>query len=510
MRMTLSACVLPTFLLALSVSAQEQPSLAGFRYMRLHPLTLSGGAENYNQDPVRLRAYFERFLTEQGWTILSGGEDPNRSEARESESQMLDCTINVDASGFGTRASLACVDLLGVSVLDIRERGVAWTVGGECQAALRHAAERLEEMRPRFDPDEAVDILSRLPPVETHSTTAADLDQMARDGRFTGAMEGLWAATDESGYRLGIVSVDEGREFVAVVLESPRYYFWQPGMVKGRFTTAVDGRTFSVRWRDAHRVESTGLAILADATLTVSVGREALTFLKLRPSTTSAPPAIDGDRGPGSAPGEEASRTGTAFLVNPNGLLLTANHVVEGAESIRVACGGQPPQAAIVRSSSASTDLAVLEVPGLKTEHFLSLSQEAPSLGARVFTVGYPLVGLLGEDPKYTEGTVSALSGPGGDASFLQISVPVQPGNSGDPLVNEEGAVVGVVIATASAPAFFQVSGTIPQNINWAVKGLFAAALFSPPTKVQLTDDEPDDSVIDRVREATCLVVAKR
>ena len=203
------------------------------------------------------------------------------------------------------------------------------------------------------------------------------------------------------------------------------------------------------------------------------------------------------------------SRSGTAFLVNPKGLLLTANHVIEDAESIEVACSGQPPQAAIVRSSSASTDLAVLEVPGLETERFLSLSQETPSLGARVFTVGYPLIGLLGEDPKYTEGTVSALSGPGGDASFLQISVPIQPGNSGGTLVNEEGAVVGVVIATASAPAFFQVSGTIPQNINWAVKGLFAAALFNPPTEVQLPDDVPN-SVIDRDREATCLVVVKR
>jgi len=447
-------------------------------------------------------------LVEQGWIILSAGEDLFRSEARESASQMISCTIDVDDSGFGTYASLSCVDLFGLSVLDIRERGVAFTVGGEFRAAVRHAAERLEEMRPRFDSDEAVDILSRLPLVEMHSITAEDLDQMARDGRLTGAIEGLWAATDESGYRLGIVSVDEEREFVAVVLESPLYYFWQPGMVKGRFTTAVDGRTFSVMWRDANRVESTGLARLTDATLTVSVGREALTFLKLGPSTTGAPPAIDGGRGPGSAPRAEAVRSGTAFLVSPNGFLLTANHVIADAESIEVACGGQPVRAAIARSSSASTDLAVLEVPGLETERFLSLSQETPSLGARVFTVGFPLVNLLGEDPKYTDGTVSALSGPGGDASFLQISVPVQPGNSGGPLVNEEGAVVGVVIATASAPMFFQVSGTIPQNINWAVKGLVAAALFNLPTGVQLTDDEPD-SVIDRVRAATCLVVAE-
>ena len=102
---------------------------------------------------------------------------------------------------------------------------------------------------------------------------------------------------------------------------------------------------------------------------------------------------------------------------------------------------------------------------------------------------------------------MSALSGPGGDASFLQISVPVQPGNSGGPLVNDEGDVVGVVVASAAAPAFFQVTGGLPQNINWAVKSVFASVLFDPPDSVATSATEADD-VIGRVTEATCLVRA--
>ena len=153
----------------------------------------------------------------------------------------------------------------------------------------------------------------------------------------------------------------------------------------------------------------------------------------------------------------------------------------------------------------------LLEADGdLGTASFLRLSpQRVPSLGDIVFTVGYPTPDLLGTDPKYTNGTVSALSGLRSDASFLQISVPIQPGNSGGPLVNEDGEVVGVVVSTADAPAFIRATDSIPQNINWAVKSLFASALFTPPSASVTSANDPE-GIIEGVIEATCLVrVAK-
>ena len=357
-------------------------------------------------------------------------------------------------------------------------------------------------MRPRFEPDQAVDILSRLPPIETHPLTAADLDQMVRNDRFTGPIEGLWAATDESELRLGIVSVGDGVGFVAVVLESPRS-FWQPGMVKARFRTAADPRTFSVVWRAENWNELTGLASLTDNTLTVSVGRETLGFLKLSPSVTGGLRTNGGDRDTGFV-----QRAGTAFIVHPDGLLLTAHHVIDGATSISVSCNGEPAVLATVTSSSVATDLAILEASGeLGTDSFLRLSsQRVPSLGDTVFTIGYPTPDLLGIDPKYTNGTVSALSGLRGDASFLQISVPIQPGNSGGALVNDDGDVIGVVVATASAPAFIRATDSIPQNINWAVKTAFASVLFEPPPTDRTPAVDSDTTVIERVTAATCLV----
>jgi hypothetical protein len=76
----------------------------------------------------------------------------------------------------------------------------------------------------------------------------------------------------------------------------------------------------------------------------------------------------------------------------------------------------------------------------------------------------------LGQEAKLTEGTVSALSGPGGETSYLQITAPVQPGNSGGPVVNYQGHIVGIVSSTIAALPFIMATGTVPQNINYAVK----------------------------------------
>src|SRR4051812_16965766 len=83
----------------------------------------------------------------------------------------------------------------------------------------------------------------------------------------------------------------------------------------------------------------------------------------------------------------------------------------------------------------------------------------------------------LRSEAKYTEGVVSSLS-IAGDAGYMQISVPVQPGNSGGALINESGDVVGVVVATASALSFLKGTGNLPQNVSWGVKSTFAAALI--------------------------------
>jgi len=209
------------------------------------------------------------------------------------------------------------------------------------------------------------------------------------------------------------------------------------------------------------------------------------------------------------SPGESSARSqGTGFVVTANGLILTALHVVDGANTITVRCPNRSLTPATVTEASRNNDLALLTT-SLGGLTYLSFA-DARTLhaGDAVFTIGFPAPDFLGPEPKFTDGSVSAVSGPGGEASFLQVTVPVQPGNSGGPLLDKTGRVVGVVTASAAIGPFLKTTGTLPQNVNWAVKGDYAKALFNPPVPVPAAKDKSE--AIERAKRVTCLIEASR
>jgi len=258
---------------------------------------------------------------------------------------------------------------------------------------------------------------------------------------------------------------------------------------------------------EAH-YSSTGLAPirtrLLDATETLEkAGHNALANdIKQQIATFNQTPPATSAR----AASKITQQVGTAFVVRPDGFLLTAFHVVKGAKEIEISCPEIGKATARLDKFSEANDLAVLRVAEGKTQTYLSLAgQKSISLGEQVFTIGYPAPDMLGSEAKFTDGVISSLS-VGGDAGYMQISVPVQPGNSGGALLNGSGDVVGVVIATASALAFLKGTGTLPQNVSWAVKGAFAVPLFDQPAPPPRITDR--GAVIRRAQKATCSVTA--
>ena len=120
----------------------------------------------------------------------------------------------------------------------------------------------------------------------------------------------------------------------------------------------------------------------------------------------------------------------------------------------------------------AANDLALLKAEG----RFAALpvvASRTMRLGGTVATVGFPNIGLQGFAPKLAKGEIASLSGAGDDARYFQISVPVQPGNSGGALVDERGNVVGVVAAKLSASAALKATGALPENVNYAIKSSY-------------------------------------
>jgi S1-C subfamily serine protease len=125
-----------------------------------------------------------------------------------------------------------------------------------------------------------------------------------------------------------------------------------------------------------------------------------------------------------------------------------------------------------------------------------------------VFTVGFPATTILGTAPKFSDGAVSALTGPHDESTQVQVTVPVQGGNSGGALLNQRGEVVGVITTTAAQRAFVAATGRPPQNVNWAVKSEYALLLLDelPAPSAAATRE----GAIDRALGATCLVEATR
>ncbi|HEY3861090.1 MAG TPA: serine protease [Verrucomicrobiae bacterium] len=168
---------------------------------------------------------------------------------------------------------------------------------------------------------------------------------------------------------------------------------------------------------------------------------------------------------------------GSGFFVTRDGYLVTNHHVVDGADKIEVHYQGQVFRAKIA-ADDLTNDLAVLKVDGGNFEP-LSISQkDTASLGQEVFTIGFPNIQLQGVEPKYTDGKISSLAGMEDDPREYQISVPVQPGNSGGPLCDTHGEVVGIVVARLNDMTMLEASGVVPQNVNYAVKSRLAAKLL--------------------------------
>lgn len=199
---------------------------------------------------------------------------------------------------------------------------------------------------------------------------------------------------------------------------------------------------------------------------------------------------------------------GTCFGVSPNGHLVTNHHVIEGANDIVVRLSDGKTLPARVLTSTASTDLAVLKVDANNTPYLPLVSSRSVEFGDEVFTIGYPLAQMLGTEPKFTDGVISAKSGLGGEPIAYQITVPIQPGNSGGPLVNKHGQVIGVITSTASSIAFFKESGNMPQNINWAVKSDYVFPLLNKIPAERTINGRK--MVIGSVKKAACMVLTSR
>jgi S1-C subfamily serine protease len=171
--------------------------------------------------------------------------------------------------------------------------------------------------------------------------------------------------------------------------------------------------------------------------------------------------------------------TGTGFFISKK-IIATNYHVVANAKKINLIFNSKKSNARLL-IKDAINDLALLKVDfqGDQLEKNLFYEQIIPlpfgkvnlvKNGEKVFTIGFPLTQELGKEPRISEGIINSTVGINDDPRMYQISIPVQPGNSGSPLFNENGEVIGIITSTINNAYLILQKGTFPQNVNFAVK----------------------------------------
>jgi TPR repeat protein len=158
--------------------------------------------------------------------------------------------------------------------------------------------------------------------------------------------------------------------------------------------------------------------------------------------------------------------TATAFVVSDQGHLLSNHHVVSSCSQVRLAGSDKPLK---LLPQDVANDLALLQMPDKPQAVAVFRAANDLRQGENIVIYGYPLEGTLAAGGNLSPGVVSALAGVGNNTSQIQISAPVQPGNSGGPVLDGKGQVVGVVVQKLDAVKVAKLTGDVPQNVNFAI-----------------------------------------
>ncbi len=185
---------------------------------------------------------------------------------------------------------------------------------------------------------------------------------------------------------------------------------------------------------------------------------------RAKPTATPRQAAIPESKPPVRT--ELKASSGSAFFVASN-LVVTNYHVIEGCTKYTIRRDTKT-YSATVQATANRSDLALLLVDTIAQS--VPLIRAGAALGEDVMIAGHPLSGFLAQDLIVAGGQVNSLAGINNDPSFLQISAPVQPGNSGGPVIDRFGNIVGVVVSKVNVLKLATLTGDFAQNINFAIK----------------------------------------
>ena len=283
---------------------------------------------------------------------------------------------------------------------------------------------------------------------------------------------GIYEGSDNTGYKLGCVK--QNGEYRLIYLGSrERMVWWQIGDTKAVLRPSATNGFFKADWYMANKtLESNSYVVFDGGSMKTVIDNDETFYLKMYPTSSSSG---------GLATGTE-KWSGTGFALN-NGYIATNYHVVENAKSIKVQGirgSFNTEYNATVISTDKFNDLAIIKINDSRFNGFGTIPYRVMTstseVGEDVFVLGYPLTTTMGDEIKLTTGVISSKTGFQGDVSLYQISAPIQPGNSGGPLFDGNGNLIGIVNAKHRGA----------ENVSYAIKASYLNNLVESASNISL------------------------
>ena len=208
---------------------------------------------------------------------------------------------------------------------------------------------------------------------------------------------------------------------------------------------------------------------------------------------------------------ESAGSSGTGFFVSKDGHVMTNHHVVNSCKTFEISFAGGEKTPATLVARDAANDLALLRT-NLKASALPAFTTR-PRIGESVYAFGFPLVGMLSTSGNFTIGNITATAGLSDDTRHLQISTPVQVGNSGGPLLDQFGNVAGVIVSKLNVVTAARVTGDMIQNVNFAIKSTIALNFLESngiaPVETRKTQALDPATIAEAAKDFTVLVTCR-
>jgi S1-C subfamily serine protease len=485
----------------LNIHGQSGNAIDYYKYISISP------SSEQRANRAELKEFISKYFLQKGLpTIPSDNylrDNPNDAD------EILYCTFYSFSAGPPVyyESVITFTDSKNKTILTAQARNtVNWTLG---LSAHKNVIEKA--LSTYFFNYKYKYYVDQLPTVERVNITEDSLRKYFTS-KTLDPLEGIFKSIQNespTSYKLGIIKRDS--KFLAIIIESNLDKIWKQGDVKAYFEPTSAKGIYSTSWYMSNKRKIETVSILENEAIlstkfTNPQTKEETTdkLIKLFPLSDS--PTV-------TSPNEIAA-TASGFLLTTDGYIATNAHVIANAKKIEVCFSANDKTTtytAVVSLKDLANDIAILKIDDKSFHQFVSIPyiiSEKPEVGEDVFTIGYPMNSVMGNNYKVTNGIISSLSGVSDDIRYMQISVPLQPGNSGGPLFNKNGNILGITSAKLNGKAV----GVSIENVSYAIKATYLINMYKMlpnipdlNTKSSLLGHELKDQV-KILKDYVCLI----